>query len=73
MDIIRFSKEAKKSILRLQKELRKVFSLWIKDIQRNGYISLKLNRSYRVIYKVSQYKSIQIINIERVSKHDYKE
>jgi proteic killer suppression protein len=38
---------------------------------RNGQRSVRLNRSYRVIYKESEECTITIIVILEVNKHDY--
>ena len=37
-----------------------------------GYRAFRLSYSYRVIYKTHKDGDIQIIKVERISKHDYK-
>lgn len=39
--------------------------------QRQGQRSIRLNRSYRVIYVVLSNGSIDCIRVEEVNKHDY--
>ncbi len=38
---------------------------------RKGQRSIRLNRAYRVIYKVLKDSSIEFVNIEEVHKHEY--
>lgn len=39
--------------------------------RRAGQRSIRLNKSYRAIYVVSQRQEIKIISIEEVHKHEY--
>lgn len=39
---------------------------------RKGQRSSSLTKSYRVIYEIQVNKSIRIIEVQKVSKHDYK-
>jgi addiction module RelE/StbE family toxin len=37
-----------------------------------GFRAVSFGRAYRAIYEVNKSKEIRIINVERVSKHDYR-
>lgn len=38
---------------------------------RSGQRSIRLNRSYRAIYEVTEQANVQIVEIKEVTKHDY--
>jgi len=38
---------------------------------REGQRSIRLNRSYRAIYEVTDQETIRIVEIKEVTKHDY--
>ncbi|MFY7991649.1 MAG: type II toxin-antitoxin system mRNA interferase toxin, RelE/StbE family [Bacteriovoracaceae bacterium] len=39
--------------------------------ERSGQRSIRLNRSYRAIYKITENKEIELIEVIEVSKHEY--
>ena len=39
--------------------------------KRKGQYSIRLNKAYRAIYKIDRLNNIQLIEIMRVTKHEY--
>ena len=37
----------------------------------HGYRSIRLNRAYRAIYRITSEESVELVYVERVTKHDY--
>lgn len=44
----------------------KLYGVW------NAYRSSRLNKKWRVIYKVSAFDEITIVRVEKVTPHDYR-
>ena len=39
--------------------------------RRKGQRSIRLNRAYRAIYKITKEGALELVNVEEVNKHDY--